>query len=89
MPGSSKHFLIKTVEKIGDDWEIEDKEGNDYSGGNADMNSGGSGWHAPPCFYNGQCGGGWGGGVALGGRRKRSPCGSGSGGGGGWGGGKK
>ena len=32
-PGSSKRFLIKTVDKIGRDWKIEDKRGSDYSGG--------------------------------------------------------
>ncbi len=71
-PGSSKHFLIKTVDKIRENWKIKCQEGSDYGGGGMDDNVGGGGgmdgpgdgWHSPPEDCVGcSCGcGGWGGG---------------------------
>ena len=62
MPGSSKHILIQTVDKIGEDWKIEDKEGSDYGWAGGSQGSGGShssGRHPPSgCDGGSGCGGG-------------------------------
>ena len=81
-PGSAKHFLIKTVDKSGEDSLIEDKEGTDYSSGGGMIPGG---WHSPPDPCSG---GGFGGGPLS---RLSNRCGGRGcatvGGGGGWGGG--